>query len=197
VKARENPFRSTRVRSTIRYAAPHDDPDASRSGALALLPRLAALRHRAAIVGPHGSGKTTLLEDLAHVLAGRGFRIIWLRLDTDAPRLPRDWVARAGRLGAGDIVCLDGAGQLSPLAWTRVRWQTRRATGLIVTAHQPGRVPTLTTCTTSPALLARIIRRLAPDGPAAAAPVAALFARHQGNVREALRELYDVCATAS
>ena len=197
MKARENPFRSTRVRSAIRYAAPHDDPDDSRSGALALLPRLTPLRHRAAIVGPHGSGKTTLLEDLAHVLAGRGFRIIWLRLDTDAPRLPRDWGEHAGRLGDGDIVCLDGAEQLDPIGWARVRWRTRRTTGLIVTTHRPGRLPTLTTCTTSPALLARIIRRLAPDGPAAAAPVAALFDRHHGNVREALRELYDVCATAS
>lgn len=196
MKARENPFRSTRVRSAIRYVAPHDDPDDSRSGALALLPRLEALRHRAAIVGPHGSGKTTLLEDLAHVLAGRGYRPIWLRLDTDAPRLPRGWVERIGRLGDGDIVCLDGAEQLGPIAWARLRWQTRRATGVVVTTHRPGRLPTLTTCATSPALLDRIIRRLAPDAPAAAASAGALFARHHGNVREALRELYDVCATA-
>jgi hypothetical protein len=195
VKARDNPFRSARVRSAIRYVAPGDDPDDSRRGAIDVVPRLAVLRHRAAIVGPHGSGKTTLLEDLAIVLAARGFRIVWLRLDSDAPRLPRDWPARARRLRGGDLVCLDGAEQLGPMAWARVRWQTRRAAGLIVTTHRPGRLPTLTSCTTNPALLGRIIARLAPDGPADASSAAELFERHGGNVREALRELYDVCAT--
>ena len=75
MKARENPFRVARVRTAIRYARTAAAPDASRDGAIALLPRLASLGYRAAIVGPHGSGKTTLLEDLEHVLAQRGCRI--------------------------------------------------------------------------------------------------------------------------
>jgi hypothetical protein len=194
VKARENPFRVARVRTAIRYAPPAAEPDASRAGAMGLLPRLAALDHRAAIVGPHGSGKTTLLEDLEHVLAQRGFRILHLRLDTDGPRLPREWPVSARRLGARDIVCLDGAELLGPVAWARFRWQARRARGLIVTTHRPGRLPTLIVCRTSPALLDRIVRRLAPDELTAAPPVAELFARHGGNVRDALRELYDVYA---
>ncbi len=196
MKARENPFRVARVRTAIRYARTAADPDSSRDGAIALLPRLAALSYRAAIVGPHGSGKTTLLEDLEHVLTQRGCRITHLRLDTEDPRLPRDWPVRARRLGARDIVCLDGAEQLAPLAWTRLRWQARRARGLIVTAHHPGRLPTLVACATSPALLDRIMRRLAADDLVAAPPAAELFARHGGNVREALRELYDVYAAA-
>ena len=195
MKARENPFRSARVRAAIRYAEPSADPGATPAGALALLPRLAALRYRAAIIGPHGSGKTTLLEDLAQVLGARGFRITHVRLDTDDPRLPRDWPARARHLGAADIVCVDGAEQLGPLGWARLRWQTREASGLIVTTHRPGRLPTLVACTTTPALLARIVRTLAPDAGFEAPPIADLFARHDGNVREALRELYDVCAT--
>jgi energy-coupling factor transporter ATP-binding protein EcfA2 len=196
VKARENPFGATRVLSAIRYAAPAGDPDDSRCGAVALLPRLEALAYRAAIVGPHGSGKTTLLEDLERMLAPRGFRIIHVRLDTDERRLPPDWRVSARRLAAGDIVCLDGAEQLGPVAWLRFRWRARRAAGVIITTHQPGRLPTLVACTTSPALLDRIIRRLAPDGLAAAPPAAELFARHRGNLRNALRELYDVYAAA-
>jgi hypothetical protein len=196
VKARENPFRTARVRTAIRYAAPAADPDDSRDGAVALLPRLDVLRRRAAIVGPHGSGKTTLLEDLEHVLARRGLRITHLRLDTEGPRLPREWPASARRLDAGDIVCVDGAELLGPIAWTHLRWQVRRAGGVIITTHRPGRLPTLIACRTSPALLDRIIRRLAPAGGVATPPVAELFARHHGNLREALRELYDVHAAA-
>jgi hypothetical protein len=232
VKARDNPFRVARVLSAIRYeiaeaealdvvdigkvievAEVHAGDGAGERGAVSLMPRLEALRYRAAIVGPHGSGKTTLLEDLEGVLVERGFRIVHVRLDTDDPRLPPEWRSPwqsrwrsrspAHRLDAHDIVCLDGAEQLGPIAWRRFRWLVRRAGGLIITTHRSGRLATLIECTTSVGLLHRIIQRLSPGGPAASdalvgAPSAAeLFARHHGNLREALRELYDVYAVAS
>jgi hypothetical protein len=197
VKARDNPFRVARVLSAIRYEVPASNDGDDRGGAVSLLPRLEALRYRAAIVGPHGSGKTTLLEDLENVLEARGFRIAHVRLGTDDPQLPRAWRSSARLLDEGDIVCLDGAEQIGPIAWRRFRWQARRAGGLIVTTHTPGRLATLIECTTSVTLLHRIIQRLAPDGLAAAPPAAELFARHRGNLRDALRELYDVYAAAS
>lgn len=214
MKARDNPFRVARVLSAIRYEIPagngddvritssaSDTSDASGgSGAVVLLPRLEALRYRAAIVGPHGSGKTTLLEDLEGVLAARGFRIIHIRLDTDDPRLPgeRRTQARSSArvLGADDIICLDGAEQLGPIAWMRFRWRSRRAGGLIVTTHARGRLSTLIECVTSVGLLQRIMRRLAPDELVTAPSAADLFTRHHGNIRDALRELYDVYAAA-
>jgi len=187
VKARENPFEAERVIATIRYTSRDGDLDA-------LTARLAALGYRAAIVGPHGAGKTTLLEDLGRALQERGFRITNVRLGTDDRRLPDAWPATAARLGPRDIVCLDGAEQLSAIGWLRFRWRTRRAAGLIVTSHARGRLTLLVECTTSPDLLEEIIRRLSPE-PAAGAPTAAeLFRRHRGNLREALRELYDVYA---
>jgi hypothetical protein len=198
VKARDNPFRVARVLSAIRYEVPEVSADHGNDarGAVSLLPRLEALRYRAAIVGPHGSGKTTLLEDLEDVLARRGFRIMHVRLDADDPRLPREWRSSARLLDAGDIVCLDGAEQLGPIAWLRFRWRARHASGLIVTTHKHGRLATLIECTTSVGLLHRIIERLAPDAPATAPSAAELFARHRGNLRDALRELYDVYAVA-
>ena len=76
------------------------------------------------------------------------------------------------------------------------RWRARRAGGVIITAHGSGRLPTLVVCATNAALLDRIIRRLTPDVLAAAPPAADLFTRHRGNLRNALRELYDVYAAA-
>ena len=197
MRARNNPFGAARVLSAIRYADPAGDPDDGRDGAVALLPRLEALGYRAAIVGPHGSGKTTLLEDLEGVLAQRGFRITHVRLDADDRRLPREWRLSASRLESGDIVCLDGADELGPIGWMWFRWRARRAGGLIITAHRRGRLATLVACATSASLLDRIIRRLAPNGLAAAPPAAELFARHRGNLRDALRELFDVYAAAA
>ena len=205
MKARDNPFGATRVLAAIRYTDPGGDLDDSRHSAASLLPRLEALGYRAAIVGPHGSGKTTLLEDLEHVLTQRGFRITHVRLDTEDLRLPRKWRSwrsplaqgRDTGLGTRDIICLDGAEQLNPIAWTWFRWQARHARGLIITTHRPGRLPTLVACATNAALLDRIIQRLTPDRLAAAPPAAELFTRHRGNLRNALRELYDVYAAAS
>src|SRR4030095_11954989 len=128
VKARENPFRTERVIARIRYACPDGDLDS-------LIAKLVTLRYRAAIVGPHGAGKTTLLEDLGRALQDRGFQITAVRLDTDDRRLPDAWPSSAARLGPRDLVCLDGAEQLSTLEWLRFRWRARRAGGLIVTAH--------------------------------------------------------------
>jgi hypothetical protein len=189
MRARDNPFAASRVLS-IRYELSEDQ-------AGGLLARLERLRYRAAIVGPHGTGKTTLLEDLGTPLARRGFRVTHLRLDAEHRRFPRRFLSRlAETLDARDLVCLDGAEQLGRVAWTMFCWRTRRAGGVLVTSHRPGLLPTLIECTTSPALLDRIVSRLAPQTGRERTPKD-LFARHQGNLREALRELYDVYAAWS
>ena len=195
MKARDNPFATEKVLAAIRYTDPAGDPGTGLEAAAALVARCEAIGGRAAIVGPHGSGKTTLLEDLASVLARRGLRVVALRLDADRRRLPRTWRRTARQLTAVDVVCLDGAEQLGPLPWLRFRWQARRAGCVLVTTHRPGRLPTLVTCATNAGLLDRITRRLAPHRLPGAPPAEDLFARHRGNLRDALRELYDVYAS--
>ena len=191
MKARENPFAANRVES-IRYAW--------RDGGLApLLARLRTLDYRAAIVGGHGTGKTTLLEDLEQPLVDLGFRVRRLRLDTEHPRFARGTHATlAAELDARDLICFDGAEQLDAWHWIQVRWATRRAGGVIITSHRHGRLPTLIECTTSAELLDSIVQRLTPTDPSGGrvhTPTAQeLFSRHRGNLRDALRELYDVYA---
>lgn len=179
MRARENPFAVHRILS-VRYRV-------NGTSWEDLLSRLATRRYRGAIVGPEGSGKTTLLEDLAPRLALLGFRVRWA--ERGFRRTP---------LTPQDAVLFDSADRLSPLGWLRFRLGVRNAGGLIVTSHRDGLLPTLVRCETSPSLLAGIVRTLAGEEAVAGLPPAeVLFARHGGNLRTALRELYDVFSSDS
>jgi hypothetical protein len=188
VRARDNPFRVERVlRFRYRFA---------QGGWDALLARLAALSRRGAIVGEEGSGKTTLLEDLALRLESQGYRIRWVtvspprrRLSTDQRRILMDGV------GPEDLLFLDGADSLSRPAWLGVRRASRRAGGLLVAVHREGLLPTLHRTSTSPRLLSDMVRALSGCGSESfGASAEELYLRHGGNLRTALRELYDTCA---
>ena len=151
--------------------------------------RLELLGWRGAIVGPHGSGKTTLLEDLAGRLEGQGWRVHLLRLNADRRRL-----AALSEWKAGDFVLCDGAEQLRVLDWWRLARRARRAGGLVITTHHPRRLPVLHRCETSPALLHGLAESLGQA--VSAQECGELHARHGGNLRAALGELYDRWAIA-
>lgn len=182
MRARNNPFRVDRILS-IRF-----EPQGWTFPAL--MDRLRKLNYRAAIVGSEGTGKTTLLEDLASHLTTSNLTARYLRLDRDHQafdeRALRDLFAH---IGVRDVVCLDGCEQLTDAAWRVFQRRTAPAGGLIVTTHQPGRLPTLVECSTTPSLLRKIVERLTMSG--YPFDETALLARHRGNIRDALRALYD------
>jgi hypothetical protein len=188
MRACDNPFRSERI-LTLRYRL---------DGATwpELLARCECLGYRAAIVGPYGSGKTTLLEDLEPQLSERGFGTRFIQLRHEDPARRRHLVNRlAGTITTRDVVLFDGAEQLSGLAWQWFCWRTRHARGLIITMHRPGRLPILWECRTSAPLLAALASDLLACDQNEFRPRAeALFAAHQGNLREALRDCYDMAA---
>ena len=184
MRARDNPFQASRIERV-----PYGFPDGS-SWEL-LLQRLQELDNRAALVGPEGSGKTTLLEELDARIQNLGYRTWLIR-------------ARAGRagvdlpleVGKNDVLLIDSAERLNWLEWRRLKWATRTAGGLVITSHRPGLLPTLFECRTTPALFAEIVRQLTSvDQFKSFAPehVDQLFAAHRGNIRAALRELYNQC----
>ena len=145
---------------------------------------LARLGCRAAIVGPRGSGKTTLLEDLAGRLEAQRWRIHLLRFNADRRR--PDSSPNGTRTTSS---WCDGAEQLSLLDWRRLAHRARRAGGLVITTHRAGRLPTLHVCETSPELLRGLAASLGQ--PLSAREGVEIHARHDGNLRAALGELYD------
>jgi len=182
MRARDNPFRTERILA-VRYRLPAGNWDE-------FLERLDALGRRAAIVGPHGSGKTTLLEDLAPRLRSRGYVVRPLRLDTESPRFAPGFLdGFFASLGADDVILFDGAEQMGPFDWFRFERRSRVAAGLVITTHQPGRLPTLIETSTSPGLLDGLVEEIL--GREERSMTAGLHEKHGGNLREALRELYD------
>lgn len=182
-----NPFRSECVERL------HYRLDAG--GWHALLDRLAALDHRAALVGPCGSGKTTLLEELRERFETRGVPTAHLRLGVERPATLRADFERFLAAAPGRMPFLDGAEQLNWWQWRRLVQATRGAAGLVITAHRAGRLPTLRACGTTPELLQDVVGELLGTGEFApwmnAENIAERWGRHAGNVRNALRELYD------
>lgn len=184
MRARDNPFRSERVLE-VRYR-----PAGSWE---ALLAKLESLGRRAAIVGPKGSGKTTLLEDLAPRLRAAGFGVRELRLDAETPRFAPGFLEEFfASIGSRDVILFDGAEQLGRVAWALFERRARAAGGLVVTSHRSGLLPTLIETSTTPELLDLLVEQILGDRAIEVRPLTPrLFEKHRGNLREALRELYD------
>lgn len=142
------------------------------------------------IVGGHGSGKSTLIVALVKELRARKLVVAHVELHDGQRRLPKDW--RQGIAKAGDVVAVDGYEQLSRYERLRLRTICRwRGWPLIVTAHASVGLPTLDSLEVTPEIAAAVVERLVGDAQFAPGDLAPLLARCQGNLREALFELYD------
>jgi GTPase SAR1 family protein len=187
MRARDNPFSTDRV-LRVRYRPQGESWEE-------ILRRLEGLNYRVAIVGPHGSGKTTLLEDLEARLRERGYRVRPVFLNEDTP-LPGDKMREVlAGIGDGDILLMDGADHLPWLTWRWFRRRAAAARGLVITSHREGMLPALVRTGTSERLLREIVGELLGKNAAEfEGRMPGLIARHGGNLREAIRELYDVLA---
>jgi hypothetical protein len=188
MKARDNPFRTDRV-LTVRYRL---------SGMTweELIERLAEMNYRAALVGSEGSGKTTLLEDLEPRIRARGFNVKHLRLDRTTREFPRGFFKQFfAEMSRRDVILFDGADLMSRFVWPWFKRRAKRAAGLVITSHRRGMLPTLVECSTTPALLDEIITEILGEESNILRPLTpTLFTKHRGNLRAALRELYDLYA---
>ena len=181
----DNPFAGRRIE-----ALAYRSPDFSWRR---LEDRLESLGRRCALVGPKGSGKTTLMESIAQRIDPP---VITVRIPGSCRHPWRTVRVQLPRAVTGEhTVLVDGCEQLGAIGWRRLLHETRRAGALIVTLHNPGRLPTLVECRTDPRLLRDLVNDLAPrEAPRLKDGLDELFHRHEGNLRLCFRELYDVYA---
>ncbi|MCG6158084.1 hypothetical protein [Rubinisphaera margarita] len=187
--ARFNPF-ATEHLVKIRYQFETDSLEG-------LIGQLDAMNRRAALVGPEGHGKTTLQREIAAHYESRGVTVHWIRLTRDRRVLPTGAIPELRRiLKADDLLCVDGAEQMNWWTWRKLIRSLPAETGCLITTHQPGLLPTLRQCETTPELLDRIVAELLRSGfPDWKIPTKDVFARHRGDLRLCLFELYDAYAS--
>jgi hypothetical protein len=149
---------------------------------------------RGSIIGPHGSGKSSLLTALRPALERAGRHIVQQQLQAGQRSL--DWSALAWREWTNKtLVIIDGYEQLSLWQCLLLRARCRqRGAGLLVTAHQPVRLPILLQTKPSLELALAIVQRLLPESDDRITPadVAEAYVRTSGNLREMLLSLFDV-----
>lgn len=187
MKPRDNPFAAHCIDNI-----PYHYVDTDQSSVLI---KCQQLRFRAAIIGSHGSGKTTLLHDLGEQLAQHGHRVKKLFINTSHSRyslLPFNVLLT---VDSQEILLFDGADLLPRPYWWVFRLLSRRCKGLIVTSHQRALLPALIYTKTDTDLLAQVLKQLNVESDDALLHDSQqLFVKHQGNIRDVLRDLYLVYA---
>ncbi|MFV2065638.1 MAG: hypothetical protein ACC645_01560 [Pirellulales bacterium] len=145
------------------------------------------------IIGPHGSGKSTLLETLVLKWQATGGSVVTYRLHDEERHFPRQARNARPKSGGELLVVVDGYEQLGMTSrWWLKRRIRRAGTGLLVTAHQRTGLPHLFDTGTDPSTVVELVENLTTGIPSSVRPsdVIASFARHDGNVREILFDLY-------
>jgi hypothetical protein len=186
MRAKDNPFRVSRVNEIKYLFSDTDWPE--------VMNRLEELDFRAAIVGNHGSGKSKLLNEFEPRLIEKGFVIQRLFLNQEKRKFPPGFLSEFfSELTSNTIILFDGAEQLSNIAWNRFKKKALKAKGLIITCHEPGMLPALVETSSSIEVFRKILMQIAPDEvPGLESKLEPLFNKHSGNLRDAIRELYDI-----
>ena len=192
---RPNPFSTRRVRpGAIVYIFPAGD----NAGRMA--ERLKDAGWRGEIVGPHGSGKSALLATLIPAMRLLEMEPILIELHDGQRRLPIAPQRLSLQRGCS-VLIVDGYEQLGRWARFRLgRFCRRQGIGLLITSHRPMGLPELHRTSPTEELARQIVDKLLADERCEDAFFAGLggeeiknaFARHGGDIREMLFELYDL-----
>jgi hypothetical protein len=190
--SRPNPFSTRFVRpGAIEYIFP-DETDAKR-----MIDRLQSNGWRGEIVGPHGSGKSALLSTLIPAIRQAGKTPLLVELHDNQRKLPID----LARLSTKSVLIVDGYEQLG--RWSRFRLRLfcrRHGIGLLITSHRPMGFPKLHSTEPTAELTQQIVKKLLDNEQFADGSfeepdleyIEKSLARHGGDIREILFELYDL-----
>jgi hypothetical protein len=147
------------------------------------------------ITGNHGTGKSTLLAALTPAIEGRGRAVRSITLPAGQRHLPRNffrWLRRPARLG---VAAVDSIEQLHP--WNRLllkRFCRTHGAGLVVASHRRAGLPRLYETAVDEERAWSVVQRL-QSGFSPRIEIEDLrlrLDRHEGNLREALFDLYDL-----
>jgi hypothetical protein len=186
---RENPFSTRHVRPG---ALPFLFPEGENADGL--VERLRQAGWQGEIVGGHGSGKSALLVTLMPALERAGRHPLLVELHDGQRRLPID-LHHDKRLQSNSVLIVDGYEQLNLWnRWRLKRRSRRQGWGLVITAHSTMGFPTLYRTAATLDLTKRIVAELMAgrQPPCSDDALADCLARHQGDMRETLFELYDL-----
>ena len=147
------------------------------------------------ITGGHGTGKSTLLAALKPAMEGRGRLVKSITLVAGQRHLPREFT-RSLRLSAGQgVAAVDGVEQLH--FWNRLllnRFCQNQGVGLVVASHRSADLPSLYETAVDEARAWSVVQQLQNGFPLQIqiGDLVERLAQHQGNLREALFDLYDL-----
>ena len=187
---RSNPFCAARLRpGTIDFVF---EPGKSLQQ---LVDALAANAWHGQITGGHGTGKSTLLAALTPAIEARGRLVKSITLAAGQRRLPRAFIMSLRHSVGLVVAVVDGMEQLHP--WNRLRLRRvcrAHGAGLVVASHRWSHLPTLYETAVDEARAWSVVQRLQDGFPLRVEieDLAERLARHQGNLREALFDLYDL-----
>jgi hypothetical protein len=185
----ENPFGARHIRpGALPFLFPADQD------AETLIRRLRDNGWWGEIVGAHGTGKSALLATLIPAVEQAGQQVLLVELHDGQRRLPVDPEQQC-RVRPFTVLVIDGYEQLS--RWSRFRLKRlcrRRGWGLLATAHASVGLPQLYRTASTPELTERVVEHLLAGRPSpfSSGEVSDCLARHRGDLRETLFELYDL-----
>ncbi|MEO1856208.1 MAG: hypothetical protein ABGY95_02430, partial [Rubritalea sp.] len=184
--ARDNPFSTHRVEQILSF-----DPVLSGSSWEEIDGRWVTLRERASLVAPHGAGKSTFMDAFQRRLEDSGHSVLRIFLNQETNKLgAKQW----GMLEncSQKIVMLDGEEQLGFFARKRFYRLTQNSLGLLISRHNPTKLPQLLVLEPNIDLLIKCIERLAPKHLSALQPMLDQWWKEQNrNIREILLRCYD------
>ncbi len=160
-----------------------------------LVDSLEAKAWQGQIIGRHGTGKSTLLAALMPAIEGRGRLVKSVTLVAGQRHLPREFITSL-RLSAGlGVAAVDGFEQLH--FWNRLllkRFCRTHGIGLVVASHRSAKLPSLYETAIDETRAWKVVERLQNGFPPRieSGDLTVRLARHQGNLREALFDLYDL-----
>ncbi|MGA2259432.1 MAG: hypothetical protein ABSG53_32560 [Thermoguttaceae bacterium] len=160
-----------------------------------LVDALAAKAWRGQITGGHGTGKSTLLAALTPAVESRGRPVKSITLSARQRHLPRRFTRSLQRTAGRGVAAVDGVEQL-PI-WNRLllkRFCQTRGVGLIVASHRSAHLPSLYETSVDEIRAWSVVQRLQDGFPPyiQIGDLVERLARHLGNLREALFDLYDL-----